>query len=79
MELPQGKKVYFASDFHLGIPDRTSSLEREKRICAWLDNIKTDAGLLYLVGDLFDTWFEYKNVISKGYIRFLGKLALRLR
>lgn len=75
MELPQGKKVYFASDFHLGIPDRTTSLEREKRICAWLDGIKADAGLLYLVGDLFDTWFEYKNVIPKGYIRFLGKLA----
>jgi len=75
MQLPQGKKVYFASDFHLGIPDQATSLQREKRICAWLDTIKTDAGLLYLVGDLFDTWFEYKNVVPKGYTRFMGKLA----
>jgi UDP-2,3-diacylglucosamine hydrolase len=75
MELPEGKKVYFASDFHLGIPDRASSIAREKRICSWLDEIKADAALLYLVGDLFDTWFEYKNVIPRGYSRFLGKLA----
>lgn len=75
MELPEGKKVYFASDFHLGIPDRASSIAREKRICRWLDEIKHDAALLYLVGDLFDTWFEYKNVVPRGYNRFLGKLA----
>jgi len=75
MQLPQGKKVYFASDFHLGIPDRATSLERERRLCAWLDEISADAAALYLVGDLFDTWFEYKNVIPKGFTRFLGKLA----
>lgn len=75
MDLPEGKKVYFASDFHLGIPDRASSLAREKRICHWLDEISKDAAALYLVGDLFDVWFEYKNVIPKGYTRFLGKLA----
>lgn len=75
MELPKGKKVYFASDFHLGIPDRVTSIEREKRICQWLDDIKKDAAHLYLVGDLFDTWFEYKNVIPRGYTRFLGKIA----
>lgn len=75
MELPPGKKVYFASDFHLGIPDRTSSLEREKRIVAWLDEIKTNAARIYLVGDLFDTWFEYRNVVPKGFTRFMGKLA----
>jgi UDP-2,3-diacylglucosamine hydrolase len=75
MQLPEGKKVYFASDFHLGIPDRARSLEREKRICRWLDRISEDAAALYLVGDLFDVWFEYKNVIPKGYTRFLGKLA----
>ena len=75
MELPKGKKVYFASDFHLGIPDRATSIEREKRICQWLDEIKHDAALLYLVGDIFDTWFEYRNVIPRGYTRFLGKLA----
>jgi len=75
MELPKGKKVYFASDFHLGIPDHATSLEREKRICHWLDEIKADAAQLYLVGDLFDTWFEYKNVVPRGYTRFLGKIA----
>ena len=75
MELPEGKKVYFASDFHLGIPDLARSKEREKRICKWLDMISADAAMLYLVGDLFDTWFEYRNVVPRGYTRFLGKLA----
>lgn len=75
MQLPEGKKIYFASDFHLGIPDRASSIAREKRICNWLDEIKKDAAQLYLVGDLFDTWFEYRKVVPKGHTRFLGKLA----
>lgn len=75
MELPQGKKVYFASDFHLGIPDRERSVEREKRICRWLDEIKHDAAQIYLVGDVFDAWFEYRKVVPKGYTRFFGKLA----
>lgn len=75
MEIPRGKKIYFASDFHLGIPDAFTSREREKRLCSWLDSISNDAHLLYLVGDVFDTWFEYRNVVPKGYTRFLGKLA----
>lgn len=75
MNLPQGKKIYFASDFHLGIPDKAGSRNREHRICRWLDHIREDAQRIYLVGDLFDVWFEYKNVIPKGYTRFLGKLA----
>jgi UDP-2,3-diacylglucosamine hydrolase len=75
MTLPEGKKIYFASDFHLGIPDRAGSLEREKRICSWLDQVKQDAAMVYLVGDLFDTWFEYRNVVPKGFVRFMGKLA----
>ena len=75
MKLPNGKKVYFASDFHLGIPNRGSSVEREKRLCRWFDDIMTDAAVVYLVGDIFDTWFEYKNVVPKGFTRFLGKLA----
>lgn len=75
MELPEGKKIYFASDFHLGIPDRATSLEREKRICRWMDTIRRDAAQVYLVGDLFDTWFEYRNVVPKGFTRFFGKLA----
>ena len=75
MELPKGKKVYFASDFHLGIPDLSTSIAREKRLCKWLDEISADAAILYLVGDIFDTWFEYRNVVPKGFTRFLGKLA----
>ncbi|RYE26408.1 MAG: UDP-2,3-diacylglucosamine diphosphatase [Sphingobacteriales bacterium] len=75
MDLPEGKKIYFASDFHLGVPDRASSREREKYICTWLDEISKDAEKIYLVGDIFDVWFEYRNVVPKGYTRFLGKLA----
>jgi len=75
MQLPAGKKVYFASDFHLGIPDHATSVAREKRLCKWLDEIRGEAEQLYLVGDMFDTWFEYKNVIPKGHTRFMGKLA----
>lgn len=75
MMLPPGKKVYFASDFHLGIPNQAKSLERERLICRWLDEIKQDAEHIFLLGDLFDAWLEYKNVVPKGYVRFLGKLA----
>jgi UDP-2,3-diacylglucosamine hydrolase len=70
-----GKKIYFASDFHLGVPDQASSLEREKRIVRWLDEIKIDAQELFLVGDVFDFWFEYKMVAPRGFVRILGKLA----
>jgi UDP-2,3-diacylglucosamine hydrolase len=73
--LPSDKKIYFASDFHLGVPNYASSLEREKRIIAWLDQIKRDAHSIYLLGDIFDFWFEYKHAIPKGFIRFQGKLA----
>ena len=72
--LPKGKKVYFASDFHLGAPDNKRSLEREKKIIRWLDTIKIDAAAIFLVGDIFDFWFEYKHVIPKGFIRFQAKL-----
>lgn len=75
MNLPQGKKIYFASDFHFGIPDKQNSLDRERRLCRWLDKISVDAEQLFLVGDLFDAWFEYSKVVPKGYTRFLGKLA----
>lgn len=69
------RKIYFASDFHLGAPNRAASLEREQKIVRWLEMIQKDAQSLYLMGDLFDFWFEYKHVVPKGYIRFLGKLA----
>ncbi len=75
IHLPPDKKIYFASDFHLGAPDHKSSLERERRIVRWLDEVKTDAYSIYLLGDIFDFWFEYKNAIPKGFIRLQGKLA----
>jgi len=68
-------KVYFASDFHLGIPDHDMSLLREKKLVNWLDSIREDAAEIYLMGDIFDFWFEYKTVVPKGFIRLLGKLA----
>ena len=68
-------KIYFVSDFHLGVPDQKSSRDREDRIVRWLDLIKDDACEIYFMGDVFDFWFEYKSVIPKGFIRFQGKLA----
>ena len=69
------KKIYFLSDFHLGAPDAKSSLIREKRIIAFLDEIKKDAEEIFILGDLFDFWFEYNKVVPKGYVRILGKIA----
>lgn len=68
-------KIYFASDFHLGINTQKTSRERERIICSWLDSIRHDAEKIYLIGDLFDFWFEYKRAVPKGFVRFLGKLA----
>ncbi len=73
--LQKNKKIYFASDFHFGIPDRESSLKRELRFINWLDMVKADAEEIFLLGDLFDFWFEYHTVIPKGYTRLFGKLA----
>lgn len=69
------KKIYFASDFHFGIPDREKSAAREQLFMRWLDVIRGDAGEIFLMGDLFDFWFEYKTVVPKGYTRLFGKLA----
>ena len=71
----EGKKIYFASDFHLGVPDHDRSLVREKLLVRWLDEISKDAEEIFLMGDIFDFWFEYKKVVPKGYVRLLGKLA----
>lgn len=71
----KGQKIYFASDFHLGVPSPESSLEREKAVCRWLDAIRHDAAEIYLVGDIFDFWYEYVYTIPKGYTRLLGKIA----
>ena len=68
-------KLYFASDFHLGTGTYAKYREREARLVRWLDSVKDDAAEVFLMGDVFDFWFEYKTVVPKGYIRFLGKLA----
>lgn len=70
-----GKRTYFASDFHLGIPDFESSKAREERIIRWLNQIEPDCAELFLVGDLFDFWFEYKLVVPKGFVRLQAKIA----
>ncbi len=75
MNVSDTKKVYFLSDFHLGAPDAAASLLREKKIVQFLDEIKNDAAEIFIVGDLFDFWYEYKKVVPKGYVRILGKLA----
>ena len=75
MQLPTGKKIYFSSDNHLGAPTPSESLPREKKFVAWLDAVKDDAAAIFLLGDLFDFWFEYKTVVPKGFVRVLGKLA----
>ncbi|HEY0042826.1 MAG TPA: UDP-2,3-diacylglucosamine diphosphatase [Flavisolibacter sp.] len=75
MQITKGKNIYFASDQHLGAPTAEKSLPREKRFVAWLENIRHDAEAIFLLGDLFDFWFEYKTVVPKGFVRVLGKLA----
>jgi UDP-2,3-diacylglucosamine hydrolase len=71
----QNKKIFFASDFHLGVPNHAESVDRERRIIAWLNSIKDEANSIYLLGDIFDFWFEYKHAIPRGHIRLQGKLA----
>ena len=73
--MEERKKVFFASDTHFGLNFKRNPIEVEKKFVRWLDSIKNESAALYLLGDMFDYWFEYKNVVPKGYIRFLGKLA----
>lgn len=75
MKLEQGKKIYFASDFHLGAPNHEVSLVREKLVVKWLESIRHDAAEIFLVGDIFDFWFEYKRAVPRGYTRLLGKIS----
>ena len=75
MELAAGKKVYFLSDFHLGAPNEMASREREDRLVRFLNRAKEDAAAIFIVGDIFDFWFEYKTVVPKGFVRILGCLA----
>ena len=70
-----GKKSYFISDLHLGAKYLPDTMERERRVCRFLDSIRADAAELFLLGDILDYWYEYKYVVPRGYIRFFGKLA----
>ena len=73
--MSEKKNIYFASDFHLGVPSYEESLKREKRIVQWLDEVSKDAAEIYLLGDIFDFWFEYRHSIPKGFVRIQGKIA----
>ncbi len=75
LQLDHGKKLFFASDCHLGEPDYETSRDREQKVVSWLDEHMDVAGGFFLLGDIFDFWFEYHHVIPKGYVRLLGKLA----
>lgn len=75
ISVPEGTKVYFASDNHLGAPTHNDSRPREKKFLEWLTMVEKDAAAIFLMGDLFDFWFEYKTVVPKGFVRTLGKLA----
>jgi UDP-2,3-diacylglucosamine hydrolase len=74
-KIPSGKKIYFVSDAHLGLPPLDKSLEREKLLVKWLNEIKEDAHSVYLLGDIFDYWFEYHKVVPRGFTRLLAKIA----
>jgi UDP-2,3-diacylglucosamine pyrophosphatase LpxH len=73
--IPEGQKIYFLSDAHLGLPPQEKSLAREKLLVQWLNEVSSDAKAIYLLGDIFDYWFEYKKVVPKGFTRFLGKIS----
>lgn len=75
MTLPEGKKIYFASDFHLGFPSYAETIDRERRIVAWLEEAAQDAAEVFLVGDLFDFWFEYKRAVPKGFTRLIAAIG----
>ena len=75
MTITPEKKIYFLSDFHLGAPDHASSLERERKIVQFLDEIKEQAAEIFFVGDMFDFWYEYRTVVPKGFVRLLGKIG----
>ena len=73
--MSQKQRIYFISDLHLGMSSPEQSLRREKLVVQWLDEIGRDASELWMLGDIFDFWFEYSKVVPRGFTRFLGKLA----
>ncbi|MDE5730407.1 MAG: UDP-2,3-diacylglucosamine diphosphatase [Alistipes sp.] len=66
---------YFASDVHLGAGDPAQARRVERRFAAWLDRVGDDAEAIFILGDLFDFWFEYRRVVPQGFVRILGRLA----
>ena len=75
LSLPSNKKIYFVSDLHLKIRSDESNRRRELDFVQWLDTIKADASAIFLLGDIFDFWFEYRLVVPRGFVRLFGKLA----
>tara|TARA_B100000886_G_scaffold150149_1_gene102083 strand:- start:244 stop:993 length:750 start_codon:yes stop_codon:yes gene_type:complete len=75
INLQENKKAYFAGDFHFGIPDEIKSTHREKKVIEWLESIEDHTQELFLLGDIFDFWFEYKYVVPKNYFNFLSKIS----
>lgn len=75
LQMTKRNKIYFASDQHFGIPDAERSRLREMKFISWLEEIRNDAACIFLLGDLFDFWFEYKTVVPRGFVRVLGKIA----
>lgn len=73
--MTESAKIYFASDFHLGLPTGSSPLEREKRVVRWLNSVADSSKEIYLLGDIFDFWWEYKKVVPRGFTRFLGTIS----
>ncbi|MFW6019471.1 MAG: UDP-2,3-diacylglucosamine diphosphatase [Bacteroidales bacterium] len=73
--MQESKNIYFVSDAHLGAPDHKNSLKRERKLVDWLEQIAPNAGAIFLLGDIFDFWFEYKHVVPRGYTRLLGAIA----
>lgn len=69
------EKIYFVSDVHLGFPNPAQSLVREKKLVRWLEMAARDAKEIYLLGDIFEFWYEWKRVAPRGFTRFLGKLG----
>ena len=69
------EKIFFASDFHLGLPTGSDPLDREKRVVRWLNSSAKEAREIFLLGDIFDFWWEYKHVVPRGFTRFLGTVS----
>ena len=73
--MAEDKKVYFISDLHLGAQYFADPKAKERAVVRWLDSVRHTAADIYLLGDILDYWYEYRYVVPRGYVRFLGKLA----